>query len=103
MAARIESTVISELAATELLSFTEREVIKSSYVDRWVCDSDIFKVIGRKWPQHRWCPLPVHPAASLVGGPVDEFPTNFFVFFYSGGILKIRRAKKIRKNKRTTD
>jgi hypothetical protein len=29
-----------------------------------------------------------------VGGLADEYPANFFVFFYSGGILKIRRAKK---------
>jgi hypothetical protein len=45
------------------------------------------------------------PVAVVVplGGPVDEFPANFFVFFYSGGILKIRRAKNIRKNKRTTE
>ncbi len=34
-----------------------------------------------------------------LGGLADEFPANFFVFFYSGGKLKIRRAKKIRKNK----
>jgi hypothetical protein len=38
-----------------------------------------------------------------VGGLVDESPANFYLFFYSGGILKIRRAKKKRKNKRTTD
>jgi hypothetical protein len=45
----------------------------------------------------------VPPVAVVMplGGPVDEFPANFF--FYSGGILKIRRAKKIRKNKRTTE
>ncbi len=29
-----------------------------------------------------------------VGGLVDESPANLFLFFYSGGILKIRRAKK---------
>jgi hypothetical protein len=38
-----------------------------------------------------------------LGGLVDESPANFYLFFYSGGILKIRRAKKKRKNKRTTD
>ena len=38
-----------------------------------------------------------------VGGLADEFPANCFVFFNSGGKLKIRRAKKIRKNKQTTD
>jgi hypothetical protein len=44
-----------------------------------------------------WCRLPP------LGGLVDESPANFYLFFYSGGILKIRRAKKKRKNKRTTD
>ena len=38
-----------------------------------------------------------------IGGLVDESPANFYLFFYSGGILKIRGAKKKRKNKRTTD
>jgi hypothetical protein len=42
-------------------------------------------------------------ATTEVGGLADEYPANFSVFFYSGGILKIRRAKKIRKNKRATD